>query len=423
MSTSKPDLPIEHDILKVIADRYGTPAYVYDKKTIIKNFRLYEQAFQGRSQQICYAVKANSNLAIIKCLADLGAGFDIVSKGELQRVLLADGVPGKTIFSGVGKTTEDIALALLVGIGAFDVESIAELETIIAVAQEMDVVAPISIRLNPDVDAKTHPYISTGLKDNKFGLTADAAWQAYRMAKRSRYIDIVGINMHIGSQITDIRVFEDACRKQSQFIKRLKNELGIALKHINLGGGIGVRYQNEKTISIRDWAHMVCSIYQDSDVTLVMEPGRSLVADAGILLTRVIYGKVQADNRFIIVDAAMNDYLRPALYQAKNHISNINRVPSTPTKQHIVGPVCESADCFAKDVLIEASAGDVLAFHDMGAYGFVMASNYNTRERPAEVFVDGDDFSLVRRRETFDDLIAHELIGELALESEGEDQH
>lgn len=403
--------------LQDIANSYDTPTYVYDAQLISEKFNAYQQAFTGRKHQVCYAVKANSNLAVLKHLASLGAGFDIVSMGELQRVMMAGGEPQKTIFSGVGKQVEEIAFALEVGIEAFDIESLQELETIITVAEAMDEVAPISIRFNPDVDAKTHPYISTGLKDNKFGLTAEQALTAYRVANSSKSIQIVGINMHIGSQITDLSAFAAALDNQVAFIKRLKDELNITLKHINVGGGIGVKYQDETPISIVDWAQLVMAKHPDS-VTLLMEPGRSIVANAGVLLTRVLYNKNQSGNHFSIVDAAMNDYARVALYQAHNHISNLNENNENTIEQAIVGPVCESGDSFAKNRKLAAKAGDLLAIHDTGAYGFAMASNYNTRMRPAEVFADGEDFHLIRRRETFEDLIAPELIGEFELEDE-----
>lgn len=404
--------------LHAIADSYETPVYVYDKQLIAQKFSDYQQAFSDRKHQICYAVKANSNIAVLKQLADLGAGFDIVSMGELQRVLMAGGKAEKTIFSGVGKQIEEIAFALEVGIEAFDVESLAELETIIAVAAEMDVVAPISIRFNPNVDAKTHPYISTGLKDSKFGLTEDQAFAAYQTLRDNPRTKIVGINMHIGSQITDNSAFVEALTIQSAFVKRLHDELGITLKHINLGGGIGVKYDDETPINIQDWADTVKSIHRDEKMTLLMEPGRSIVANAGVLLTRVIHTKEQSGNHFTVVDAAMNDYARVALYQAYNAISNLSDNSQTPISQAIVGPVCESGDCFAKDRKLAAAAGDLLAIHDTGAYGFAMASNYNTRNRPAEVFADADDYHLIRRRETFEELIAAELIGQFELEEE-----
>lgn len=409
---------VNQSLLHDIADSYDTPTYVYDATAITAGFQAYQTAFSDRKHQICYAVKANANLAILKHLATLGAGFDIVSIGELQRVLMAGGKAEKTIFSGVGKQIDEIAFALEVGIEAFDVESLPELETIIAVATEMDTIAPISIRFNPDVDAKTHPYISTGLKESKFGLTIEQAKVAYQRAKASKYINIVGINMHIGSQITELSAFKAALAIQADFVNYLKNELDINLAHINMGGGIGVRYHDEQPISISDWADVVKTTFNDHDITLMMEPGRSIVANAGVLLTRVIYTKEQSGNHFTIVDAAMNDYARVALYQSYNTISNLSREQENPIPQAIVGPVCESTDCFAKDRTLDTQAGDLLAIHDTGAYGFVMASNYNTRTRPAEVFVDGEDYRLIRRRETFEDLIEAELIGEFALEDE-----
>lgn len=416
MSTILPH--VSNSTLLEIARQYDTPTYVYDAGLIAQNFKAYQEAFAKRKHHICYAVKANSNLAVLKHLADLGAGFDIVSVGELQRVLMAGGAAEKTIFSGVGKQIDEIAFALSVGIKAFDVESLEELQTIITVAKEMDEIAPISIRFNPDVDAKTHPYISTGLKDNKFGLTAEQAIKAYRQAQDSQYIEVVGINMHIGSQITDLSAFAEAITIQSAFVQRLQDELNITLKHINVGGGIGVQYDNETLIDLNQWAKLLTSAYPDNNVVLLMEPGRSIVANAGVLLTRVIYTKNQSDKQFCIVDAAMNDYARVALYQSYNRISNLSREPKSPTLQSIVGPVCESADCFAKDRHIDALSTDLLAIEDTGAYGFAMASNYNTRGRAAEVLAKGADYHLIRRRETFEDQVAAELIGQFELEQD-----
>lgn len=404
--------------LHEIAENCDTPTYVYDKSLICENFLAYQRAFGSRQHQICYAVKANSNLAVLKLLADLGAGFDIVSVGELQRVLLAGGLPEKTIFSGVGKTVDEIAFALDVGIEAFDIESLQELDTIISVAEEMQVVAPISVRFNPNVDAKTHPYISTGLKDDKFGLTAEQALVAYRHAQASQYIDIVGINMHIGSQITELSVFADAIDNQAAFVKQLKDELGITLKHINIGGGLAVKYHDETLIDMQAFANVVMEKYTDPKTTLIVEPGRSIVANAGVLLTRVLYTKSREDNHFCITDAAMNDYARVALYQAYNRIINLSDSDAETLPQAIVGPVCESGDCFAKNRELAAQRGDLLAIADTGAYGFAMSSNYNTRNRAAEVLADGDDYQLIRRRETFGAQIADELVGEFELEEE-----
>ncbi len=407
---------VGNDVLLNIADSYDTPTYVYDAKRIRECFKAYQSAFVNRKHQICYAVKANSNLAVLKLLADLGAGFDIVSVGELKRVLMAGGDANKTIFSGVGKRIDEIAFALESGIEAFDVESLAELQTIIAVAEVMETIAPISIRFNPNVDAKTHPYISTGLKESKFGLTIEQAFSAYKTARTSPFVDIVGINMHIGSQITDLSAFTEALEIEACFVKRLKDELDITLKHVNMGGGIGIQYDDEVPINIAKWADAVKSIFPDNDITLLMEPGRSIVANAGVLLTRVIHNKEHSGHRFTVVDAAMNDYARVALYEAYNTISNLSRLQQSAKAQSIVGPVCESTDCFAKDRLLDAEPDDILAIHDAGAYGFVMASNYNTRERPAEVMVDDDNYHLIRRRESFEDLIAAELIGQFELE-------
>ncbi len=353
---------VSTDCLHAVADCYGTPTYVYDKQLISEKFNAYQSAFAGRRHQICYAVKANSNLAVLKHLAALGAGFDIVSVGELQRVIMAGGDPNKTIFSGVGKQIEEIAFALEVGIEAFDVESLQELHTIISVAEAMNTVAPISIRFNPDVDAKTHPYLSTGLKDNKFGMTAAQALQAYRLARDSQQLQVVGINMHIGSQITDLSAFAAALDNQALFVKQLKDELDISLKHINVGGGVGVKYHDETPIAIADWVKLLQQKHTDESITLLMEPGRSLVANAGVLLTRVLYNKSQSGHDFSIVDAAMNDYARVALYQAYNHISNLSENNDKPISQAIVGPVCESGDSFAKNRQIATKLPKVMIF-------------------------------------------------------------
>ncbi|MGY0400197.1 MAG: diaminopimelate decarboxylase, partial [Ostreibacterium sp.] len=409
---------VSNNTLIEIAEAYDTPTYVYDAKLITEKLQAYQQAFNDRRHQIYYAVKANSNLAVLKYLAALGAGFDIVSMGELQRVLMAGGLPEKIIFSGIGKQVEEIAFALEVGIETFDIESLQEIETIIAVATEMEKTASVSIRFNPDVDAKTHPYISTGLKNSKFGLTEEQAMLAYKKARDSQHLNVVGINMHIGSQITDLSVFKEALTIQANFIKRLKDELNITLQHINIGGGIGVKYHDETVIDLVEWAKLVKATHTDNNLTLLMEPGRSIIANAGVLLTRVIYNKEQSDNHFTIVDAAMNDYARAALYQAYNHISNLSNETNHPTIQSIVGPVCESADCFATGRPLAAKPGDLLAIHDTGAYGFAMSSNYNTRVRPAEVLAKGDDYHLIRRRETFEDMIEAELIGQFELEKE-----
>lgn len=394
-----------------IANEFGSPCYVYDAKIIKDNFLQYQQAFANTQHQICYAVKANSNIHVLAMLAKLGSGFDVVSIGELLRVVKAGGNPKKVIFSGVGKTREEIEQALQIGIEAFDIESLAELDLLIEVATETNKVAPISCRFNPDVDAKTHPYISTGLKDNKFGLTEEAALAAYSRAKDSPVIDIVGINMHIGSQLTDVSALTDAIARQHAFIEKL-NGMGITLKHINFGGGLGIKYKDENPISIADWVNEITKVYADSDVTLVIEPGRSIVGEAGVLLTKVIYTKSQNDNHFAVVDAGMNDYMRVALYQAHANIVNLSEPTDNkePVQTYqVVGPVCESTDCFIKNAELSTKAGDLLAITEVGAYGFSMASTYNTRPLVAEVLIEEDgSYRLIRRRSTFEELIAGE---------------
>lgn len=413
----------DNALLLEIAQAYDTPTYVYDAAQIRANFKRYQQAFEKnqRKHTVCYAVKACSNLAILQMLAEMGAGFDIVSVGELKRVLMAGGEADQVIFSGVGKTVEEMAFALEVGIHAFDIESIAELETLIKVAKAMEMVAPISIRFNPNVDAKTHPYISTGLKENKFGLDTENARYAYRIAHNSPHIKVLGINMHIGSQISSLEVFKEALLIQKAFVDSLQTELGIKLEHINMGGGAGVIYKTEdKAMDIEALITMACEIFADKQQTLVVEPGRSIVANAGALLTRVLYQKQQADNRFSIVDAAMNDYIRSALYQAYNHIVNVTDANRPLHQETIVGPVCESGDVFTKKREIGLKTDDIIAICDTGAYGMTMASNYNTRSRAAEVLIEDGDFHLIRRRETFEDLITPELVGNFMLEEDDE---
>ncbi len=404
-------------LLLEIAKKYETPCYVYSKEIIEENFNKYKEAFAQNKHSICYSVKANSNISVLSLLNNLGASFDVVSVGELKRVLVAGGDASSVIFSGVGKKVEEIAFALDCRIKAFDIESIQELETIISVAQEIGEIASISVRFNPNVDAKTHPYISTGLKDNKFGLTEEQAFETYKIAKESNWIEISGINMHIGSQLTDISAFEDALAKQAQFILRLETELNISLKHINTGGGLGINYEGENTISMQNWVDAITKAHKTSpNIELVIEPGRSIVGNAGVLLTQIINTKPQGDINFAICDAAMNDYMRVALYQAYNHIENISLEQKEKLEQNkkytIVGPICESADFFAKGRELSLAKNDILAICDTGAYGFVMSSNYNSREKLAEILIDGNEFKLIRKRETFENMIELELFEE-----------
>jgi diaminopimelate decarboxylase len=391
------DLP-----LTTIADAVGTPCYVYSRATLERHYRAYEQALAGQPHLICFAVKANSNLAVLDVLARLGAGFDIVSGGELERVLRAGGDPAKTIFSGLGKTEAEIRQALEVGIKCFNVESEAELERISAIATAMGVAAPISLRVNPDVDAGTHPYISTGLKENKFGIASDAALDVYRHAASLPGLNLVGIDCHIGSQLTSIAPFLDAIDRLLAMVDTLAGE-GIMLQHFDMGGGLGVPYDGEAPPLPAELMDAVRGRFAARDLMLMVEPGRSIAANAGVFVTRVEYIKCNEHKNFAIVDGAMNDLLRPALYGAWQKIVPVeaSQDDSLPELTYdVVGPVCESGDFLGKDRPLRIKAGDLLAVRSAGAYGFVMSSNYNTRSRAPEIMVDGANYQVVRERET-----------------------
>lgn len=398
---------------ELLAGQYGTPLYVYSRAAIVSAWKAYETALSSspREHLICYAVKANSNLAILNVLARLGSGFDIVSIGELERVLTAGGDPSKIVFSGVGKREVEIARALEVGIHCFNIESLSELERIQKVATRMSKVAPVSFRINPDVDAKTHPYISTGLKDNKFGISMDDALDAYRYAAQQSQLKVVGIDCHIGSQLTDIAPYIDALSRLLSLADQLEEE-GITLEHIDLGGGQGVCYKDETPIDLAEWANSVNVVMGKRPYHLVVEPGRAIVANAGVLLTQVEYLKHSEHKNFAIVDAAMNDLIRPSLYSAWQRIGPVIDVgEGVETKVYdVVGPVCESTDFLGKDRELAVAEGDLLAVHSAGAYAYVMSSNYNTRPRAAEVLVDGVDHHLVRRRENVAALFNSESI-------------
>lgn len=387
-----------------IAQQFGTPSYVYSKSHIASRLAAYQHALGSRPHLICYAVKANANIAILEWLASLGAGFDIVSQGELERVLAAGGDPAKVLFSGVAKKAEEMDRALEVGIHCFNVESAAELERLNRVALERGTVAPISLRVNPDVDAQTHPYISTGLKDNKFGIDISEAPEIYARASAMSGIRILGVDCHIGSQLTSLAPFRDALERLLLLVDTLEDN-GIPLAHLDLGGGLGVRYQSEQPPSPGDYMQAVLEMIGDRPQTLYFEPGRSIVANAGVLLTRVEYLKENAGKHFALVDAAMNDLLRPALYGAWMDIRPVLEGGS-PEAEHrsydIVGPVCESGDFIGKDRHLGLAEGDLLVVDSAGAYGFTMSSNYNTRNRAAEILVDGDHSHLIRERESYD---------------------
>ncbi|MDR8369896.1 diaminopimelate decarboxylase [Pseudomonas lactis] len=395
--------------LSAIAQRFGTPTYVYSRAHIEAQYRSFTDALDGVPHLVCYAVKANSNLGVLNVLARLGAGFDIVSRGELERVLAAGGQADKIVFSGVGKSREDMRRALEVGVHCFNVESTDELERLQVVAAEMGVRAPISLRVNPDVDAGTHPYISTGLKENKFGIAIADAEDVYIRAAQLPNLEVLGVDCHIGSQLTTLPPFLDALDRLLALIDRL-GECGIYLHHIDLGGGVGVRYRDEEPPLIADYIQAVRERIEGRDLTLMFEPGRYIVANAGVLLTQVEYLKHTEHKDFAIVDAAMNDLIRPALYQAWMDVTAVTPRASEARAYDIVGPICETGDFLAKDRELALEEGDLLAVHSAGAYGFVMSSNYNTRGRTAEVLVDGDQAFEVRRRETVAELYAGESL-------------
>lgn len=408
------ELWMEQVSINELVERYDTPCYVYSQQAILDVYQAYSDSFAAIDHQICYAVKANSNLAVLGVLAAAGAGFDIVSRGELMRVLAAGGQASKVVFSGVGKTKSEIEYALTQGIGCFNVESISELALINEVAQQLDKRAPISLRVNPDVDAKTHPYISTGLKDNKFGIAHEQAVAVYEQATGLSHIDIVGIDCHIGSQLTEVEPFIAALDKVIELVHSLR-EKGIELRHIDLGGGLGVRYIDESPVSIHDFAQALLPKLTELGKTVFFEPGRSMVANAGILLTRVDVLKPTEHKNFAIVDAAMNDLIRPALYQAEMAvIPNVlpNKGIDTDGTQpwDIVGAICETGDFLAKDRLLSLATGDILAITGAGAYGFTMSSNYNSRPRASEVMVAGNNHQLIRKRETAEALYADEML-------------
>ncbi|QXH51376.1 diaminopimelate decarboxylase [Pseudomonas fakonensis] len=395
--------------LSAIAERFGTPTYVYSRAHIEAQYRSYTDALQGSEHLVCFAVKANSNLGVLNLLARLGAGFDIVSGGELERVLAAGGRADRVVFSGVGKTREDMRRALEVGVLCFNVESTDELERLQVVAAEMGKVAPVSLRVNPDVDAGTHPYISTGLKENKFGIAISDAEAIYVRAAQLPNLDVVGVDCHIGSQLTTVEPFLDALDRLLVLVDRLA-ECGIHLRHLDLGGGVGVRYRDEQPPLLADYIQAIRARLGERDLALVFEPGRYIVANAGVLLTRVEYLKHTEHKDFAIVDAAMNDLIRPALYQAWMGVSAVTPREGEGRSYDVVGPICETGDFLAKDRVLNLAEGDLLAVQSAGAYGFVMSSNYNTRGRCAEVLVDGDQAFEVRRRETVAELFAGESL-------------
>lgn len=409
ISSQDGNLFIESTALSTIAGQFGTPCYVYSKAAISNNFLAYQSALFDKEHLICYAVKANSNIAVLQTLAELGAGFDIVSIGELERVLRAGGDPAKVVFSGVAKTASEMQRALELGIHCFNVESEAELEILNSTASSCGATAAVSLRVNPDVDAQTHPYISTGLKENKFGIDINLAAQVYQRAAQMAHINVVGVDCHIGSQLVDIAPFVAALERLLALVDELAG-LGIALKHIDIGGGLGVRYDDEEPPTPQSYMSAILPLLMDRSETLVLEPGRSITANAGVMLTQVQYLKSNGEKNFAIVDAAMNDMIRPALYQAWMDIQPISTGNSESAVYDVVGPVCETGDFLAKDRPLSICAGDYLCLMSAGAYGFVMSSNYNSRPRAPEVMVDGDQIHLVRQRETIEDLLSGESL-------------
>lgn len=404
------ELYAEQVPLRQIAEQYGTPCYVYSRATLERHWQAFDRAFAEHPHLVCFAVKANSNLGVLNVLARLGSGFDIVSVGELERVVAAGGDPAKVLFSGVGKQAAEMRRALELGIRCFNVESEAELERLNQVAGEMGKQAPVSLRVNPDVDAKTHPYISTGLKENKFGIEINDALRIYKAAAEMPNIQVVGIDCHIGSQLTELAPFLDALDRVLALIDRLKTE-GITIEHLDLGGGLGVRYDDEQPPEPAEYAAALVERLGDAPYEIFLEPGRAIAANAGVLLTRVEYLKTGEAKDFAVIDAAMNDLIRPSLYQAWQAIVPIDEQPTGRSSEYdLVGPICETGDFLGKSRQLTLQEGSLLAVRSSGAYGFTMASNYNTRPRVAEVMVDGDQVHLVRQRETVAELFAGEAV-------------
>jgi len=400
-------LMLEGVALADLARDYGTPLYAYSASAMRSAYRAYADALSGVDAMICYAVKANSNLAVLSLFARLGAGFDIVSGGELHRVLAAGGRAERVVFSGVGKRRDEIVAALQAGIRCFNIESAAELDTIAAIAAELGRKAPVAFRVNPDVDPKTHPYISTGLRSNKFGVPFDEAVALYRKARDNASLDICGIACHIGSQLLDPAPVAEAAGKILALVDRLAAD-GIRLEHIDLGGGLGIRYRDEVPPAVADYLAPLLDLFRGRSETLCFEPGRSLVGNAGLLLTRIELLKHGIEKNFAVVDAAMNDLARPALYDAFHEVVAVGDAKVPAARYDIVGPICESGDFLARDRMLAVGGGDLLALLSAGAYGMTMSSNYNSRPRAAEVVVDGDRVFLARRRETLEDLLQGE---------------
>jgi diaminopimelate decarboxylase len=404
------ELHAEDVPLRAIAEKHGTPCYVYSRATLERHWHAFDRAFDGHPHLVCFAVKANSNLGVLNALARLGSGFDIVSVGELERVLAAGGDPARVLFSGVGKQAHEMRRALEVGIRCFNVESGPELERLNHVAGELGVCAPVALRVNPDVDARTHPYISTGLKENKFGIAIGDAPALYRLAQGLPNIEVSGVDCHIGSQLTELEPFLDALDRVKALVDILVAG-GISIDHLDLGGGLGVRYRDETPPEPAQYARALLQRLGDAPYEIFIEPGRAIAANAGVLLTRVEYLKHSEAKDFAVIDAAMNDLIRPSLYQAWQAIVSVDEHPEgTEAVYDLVGPICETGDFLGKQRALKLREGSLLAVRSSGAYGFSMASNYNTRPRAAEVMVDGAQVHLVRRRETVPELFAAESV-------------
>ena len=397
--------------VKQLAEEFGTPLYIYSRATLERHWHAFDSALGKHPHLICYAVKANSNIGILNVMAKLGSGFDIVSQGELERVLAAGGEASKVVFSGVAKSRAEIMRALEVGIRCFNVESVAELHHINQIAEEMGKVAPISLRVNPDVDAHTHPYISTGLKENKFGVSVDEAREVYKLAATLPHVKITGMDCHIGSQLTELQPFLDATDRLIRLMEQLKED-GITLKHLDLGGGLGVTYTDETPPHPSDYATALLNKLKDyEDLEIILEPGRAIAANAGILVAKVQYLKSNESRNFAITDTGMNDMIRPALYEAYMNIIEIDRTLGREKAIYdVVGPVCETSDFLGKQRELAIAEGDYIAQRSAGAYGASMSSNYNSRPRTAEVLVDGNKAHLIRRRESLSELWALESI-------------
>ena len=406
-------LYVEQRPVKEIAEQFGTPLYIYSKATLERHWHAFNSALGDHPHLICFAVKSNSNIGVLNVMAKLGSGFDIVSQGELERVLTAGGEPSKIVFSGVAKTAEEIQRALEVGIRCFKVESIAELYQINQTAQEMGKIAPISLRVNPDVDAHTHPYISTGLKENKFGISVHEAREVYKLAAKLPYVEIVGMDCHIGSQLTELQPFLDATDRLIALMAQLASD-GIQLKHLDLGGGLGVTYTNETPPHPTDYAKaLLAKLKAYKNLEIILEPGRAITANAGILVAKVQYLKNNENRHFAITDAGMNDMIRPALYEAYMNIIEVDRTLDRDQAVYdVVGPICETSDFLGKQRTLAIAQGDLIAQRSAGAYGASMSSNYNSRPLTAEVLVDGDKAFLIRRRQRIEELWVLETIAE-----------